>query len=92
MPGTLALIIVLDLFARCRREEQGEHGPSWRADPVRPDEVTSQRSLACSEYDRCLDIACRRGWPSWTCRRCPRFPLAAGAPQIERGHLVPRTA
>jgi hypothetical protein len=92
LPRTLAFIVVLDLVARSRREEQGEHGPSWRANLVRPGEVMTHRSLACSEYDRCLDIACRRGWPSWTCRRCPRFPLAAGAPPVALRRLVPRTA
>lgn len=36
-------------------------------------EVTANRSLFCSEYERCLDAALGNGWVSWTCARCVRF-------------------
>jgi hypothetical protein len=47
--------------------------------------VSRRRSLACPEYDCCLDTAYRRGWRSWTCERCPFFPLASTFRAIEVG-------
>jgi hypothetical protein len=38
--------------------------------------IEEQRSLYCERYDACLDEAVERGWASWTCARCPRFPRA----------------
>lgn len=47
------------------------------------EEVSRSRSLACPEYDSCLDTAYRRRWRSWTCESCRLFPLAATFRSIE---------
>ena len=41
------------------------------------EDVSRNRSLACPEYDGCLDAAYRQRWRSWTCESCRLFPLAA---------------
>jgi hypothetical protein len=83
MSPVLDLIAVLDLVADCRRELVTLRCPTRRTNPVKPHEVYQHRSLACPEYDRCLDIAYRREWPSWTCQRCPHYALAATFRSLE---------
>ncbi len=41
-----------------------------------PEDVARHRSVACTEYDGCLDVVLRRRWRSWTCARCKLFALA----------------
>jgi len=43
--------------------------------------VDTHRNLNCHHYDGCLDEAVRRGWPSFTCVKCPLSAHTA-APQI----------
>jgi hypothetical protein len=87
MPPALDLLALLALVSRRRGLPFDGHGPTALASLVRPDEVPRRRSLACPEYDRCLDTAFRRGWRSWTCERCPIFPLASTFRSIEIGSL-----
>ncbi len=42
--------------------------------------VENHRNLNCHSYDPCLDEAVRRGWQSFTCMKCPLFPMPV-APQ-----------
>jgi len=47
-------------------------GPVELRAVLRPDAlVESHRNLDCTRYDHCLDEAVQRGWPSWSCARCP---------------------
>ncbi len=50
--------------------------PTELASPIADGDVGEQRGLFCAEYDACLDIAVRRGWPSWACIWCPLAALA----------------
>jgi len=34
------------------------------------DAVDAQRHVFCDQYERCLDSAIKRSWPSWTCKSC----------------------
>ncbi|HZA52444.1 MAG TPA: hypothetical protein VE549_16985 [Myxococcaceae bacterium] len=43
--------------------------------------VDTHRNIHCHHYDRCLDEAIRRGWPSFTCSKCPLSARPA-APRI----------
>jgi hypothetical protein len=43
--------------------------------------VETHRNLNCHHYDGCLDQAVRRGWPSFTCVKCPLFGRVA-PPQV----------
>jgi len=36
-------------------------------------EIEVTRHLICYRYDDCLNIAARKGWKSFTCRKCPVF-------------------
>jgi len=83
MSSVLDLLALLEAMAHRRREAFAWHGPSSRESLVSEEEVGRRRSLACPEYDRCLDIAYRQGWRSWTCERCSLFPLAAGFRSLE---------
>jgi hypothetical protein len=87
MPPALDLLALLELVSRRRGRPFDGHGPTALVSLVRPDEVPRRRSLACPEYDCCLDTAYRRGWRSWTCERCPFFPLASTFRAIEVGSL-----
>jgi len=78
MSSVLDLLALLEVMARRHRKAFAWHGPSSRVELVAEEEVSRRRSLACPEYDRCLDIAFRQRWRSWTCERCSLFPLAAG--------------
>jgi hypothetical protein len=49
-------------------------GPTELTSPCALDDVAQKRSLWCPDYDRCLDTACERGWRSWSCELCARFP------------------
>ncbi len=33
----------------------------------------SVRNLFCPEYEGCLNLAVKRGWPSFSCQECPLF-------------------
>lgn len=33
--------------------------------------IEAHRDLFCASYDRCLDVAVKKDWPSWTCSGCP---------------------
>lgn len=33
----------------------------------------SVRNLFCTEYEGCLNLAVKRGWPSFSCQECPLF-------------------
>jgi hypothetical protein len=90
MPSAIELIAVLDLVERSQREPVALHGPCCRNQLVKPEEVHRHRSLACPEYDQCLDISYRRGWPSWTCQRCPDFALAPSFRVLEAKRLSGR--
>lgn len=37
--------------------------------------VSGHRNLYCLHYDACLDLAVKEDWDSWTCEKCPLFPL-----------------
>ena len=55
----------------------GDLGPRQLAGKREADEMGLLRSLWCPEYDRCLELALRRGWPSWSCEACTCFRQAA---------------
>jgi hypothetical protein len=42
--------------------------------------VEAHRNFNCYHYDNCLDEAVRRGWPSFSCARCPLYSIQV-APQ-----------
>jgi hypothetical protein len=48
-------------------------GPSPLTRAPGPDEIDQRRSLWCPAYDRCLEVALRSFWRSWTCELCSRF-------------------
>ncbi|RMG10952.1 MAG: hypothetical protein D6729_18710 [Deltaproteobacteria bacterium] len=31
------------------------------------------RNLFCPEYENCLNVAVKKGWPSFSCQECPMF-------------------
>lgn len=35
--------------------------------------VAKNRHLFCSNYERCLNVALKSAWVSWTCAHCDRF-------------------
>lgn len=39
------------------------------------DEVDEHRFDACPCYERCLDLATEQNWTSWSCFRCPLWPI-----------------
>ena len=51
----------------------GEANPTALPKLVNDDEVERKRSLFCASYDRCLDVAIRQKWSSWTCEFCMHF-------------------
>jgi hypothetical protein len=57
-------------------------------------DVTENRCLFCSEYERCLDAALKNAWVSWTCSRCVRFMALRHHEAAAEGRRVPsvRTA
>ncbi len=69
---TLDLLALLDLTGR-ERSGGSTRGPVVLASPIKHDDVEHHRNLSCAEYDLCLEVALRRGWPSWSCRRYPLF-------------------
>jgi hypothetical protein len=52
-------------------------GPTPLPKAPAPDEIEARRSLWCPAYERCLDVALRGCWRSWTCEFCSQF-LSAG--------------
>lgn len=38
------------------------------------------RNVFCKHYDRCLDLALRRAWKSFSCERCQCFSLLQKEP------------
>lgn len=50
------------------------------AGPRRPG-VETHRNLNCQYYDTCLDLAVKRGWPSFSCLKCPLNAVTA-PPQV----------
>ncbi len=76
MRYVLDLIALLDLTAARKRGTPAFiRNPRARSSLVKHEEVEDHRSLSCSQYDACLDVVLRRGWPSWTCSRCALFRL-----------------
>jgi hypothetical protein len=49
--------------------------------------VQGHRNLYCFHYDACLDVAVRLDWDSWSCEKCPLFPLhdGGGGTPLPRG-------
>jgi hypothetical protein len=53
--------------------------------------VEAQRNLFCSQYDRCLHQAVKRGWDGWSCRHCPLKAFRVGEPEArDYAHAHPR--
>lgn len=68
-----------------REEEDG--GPVERSPnpteleaKVSEELVEQHRNLYCFHYDRCLDLAVKSGWESWTCSRCALMQERVPAP------------
>jgi hypothetical protein len=79
MSNTLDLdLLALLKLARGDSREGTVAGPNPTALPslVSEEDVGEQRSLFCTEYDDCLDLAIRQRWSSWTCMRCTLSTLA----------------
>ena len=86
MVHALDLLALLDLTARGQAADGLVRHPTPRASLVKREEVERHRNLSCTEYDACLDVAYRRDWPSWSCRRCHRFHLRVEARRAELAH------
>jgi len=41
--------------------------------PISFSESGDNRHLDCLRYDKCLDIAYKKKWRSFSCSKCPRF-------------------
>jgi len=52
-----------DIVTACR--------PSPLKDVLPIEAVDAHRDIWCRHYDRCLDVAVEREWPSWSCVTCP---------------------
>ncbi len=50
------------------------------------DEVEGHRRLICEGYDRCLEIAARSGWPSWSCENCRMFAKDTASQKMSLDH------
>jgi hypothetical protein len=35
------------------------------------EEASEHRNFDCLGYDKCLGVACHKGWKGWSCRGCP---------------------
>ncbi len=86
MGDLLELIGLLEIVAARERGSDSTRSPTRLDALVKHEEVAEHRSLSCAEYDVCLGEVLRRGWPSWTCRRCVRFALRNEARALEIAH------
>ena len=54
-------------------------------------ELNEHRSVFCSHYSACLDLALRRGWDDFSCQKCElchqRATPAADHYALEQPHL-----
>jgi hypothetical protein len=90
---------VTDLLALLKLTADGWRGglavtprPTRRNAVLNQEDVDRMRSLFCTEYDRCLASAVRKGWASWTCEHCELFVLPGhlyAAELAERAMLRP---
>lgn len=51
--------------------------PTRRMELLDEGSVLRHRSLFCSEYDDCLELAAERQWTSWSCEKCPLAKVRA---------------
>jgi len=58
-------------------------GPAELSAALSPEEMGQRRSLWCPAYERCLEVAYRNGWRSWTCEACPHFGHAEPFRKLE---------
>jgi hypothetical protein len=68
---------IIDLRTRLRLAAAPRlAGPAELSAALSPEEMGRKRSLWCPAYERCLEVAFRSGWRSWTCEACPHFGQA----------------
>jgi hypothetical protein len=83
MTTTIDLIALLSLaLRRGGRASVIGFGPMRLLVLCSLEEVDQRRNLRCPAYDRCLDVACRHGWTSWTCDRCLLFTSPSPRPRL----------
>jgi hypothetical protein len=58
-------------------------GPAPLPNAPEPDEIEARRSLWCPAYERCLGVALRGCWRSWTCEFCSEFRSAGPFRKLE---------
>ncbi len=77
---------IIDLRTRLRvAGNPHPAGPAELAAALSPEEMGRRRSLWCPAYERCLEVAFRSGWRSWTCDPCPYFLHAEPLRKLEAG-------
>jgi hypothetical protein len=65
---------IIDLRTRLRfATDPRLAGPAELSAALSPEEMGRRRSLWCPTYERCLEVAFRSGWRSWTCESCTHF-------------------
>jgi hypothetical protein len=75
---------IIDLRTRLRLAADPRlAGPSEMSAALSPEEMGRRRSLWCPAYERCLEVAFRSGWRSWTCEVCPQFGHAEPFRKLE---------